>query len=412
MDRSGQIIWYLNQFNDPYGILAAGDPLTVSKPTDVQFYLQNTVDASNVVTGYEAHYLIADSGNNRIVEVVDYYDAKGQIRQDLSADGKFTGGLSGEHVAVFTTHTASNQGRALQFQSVQRIAPVFAGATQSAPVLVALIGNVSASGATTTPTGTPGWTGPATSDFTGGSLVQINYVPFGAPAISGSPIWQPAAGVAPVVNEPRGNGTLGLVFNSFVTLSGGNVAANQRIVGPTYFQAISMLDPTVAAGSSAYINVYLVCDARGVYGLKYNPGVSGPTPIAPRLEALWTFTPAEYDKVFKNRLSLAVGAPFTAPNFVPTSVQRLASGHYLITNNYSGEDPWFVNGRFLGETFEIAPPAAPATATTDTVTTGWTYGGFASPNIVSDSGGKYRQVMGTSAGNASLMEQPRFAGRQ
>jgi hypothetical protein len=76
VDRSGRELWELEALNDPFNIRASGDPATLSGPTDVDYWPVTRVDANGNVTGYEAHYLIADAGNYRIIEVVDFYDTR------------------------------------------------------------------------------------------------------------------------------------------------------------------------------------------------------------------------------------------------------------------------------------------------------------------------------------------------
>ena len=83
VDRSGKVHWELDDLNDLFGILASADAKVLSGPTDVQFFTVLTPDpagGSNPPIGYEIHYLIADAGNNRIIEVADYYDRDGQVR--------------------------------------------------------------------------------------------------------------------------------------------------------------------------------------------------------------------------------------------------------------------------------------------------------------------------------------------
>jgi len=64
IDRQGNILWELSKFVDSKNLLTSGDPLTLNDPSSVQVWR----DAS-----YNVHYLIADSGNYRIVDVVDKY---------------------------------------------------------------------------------------------------------------------------------------------------------------------------------------------------------------------------------------------------------------------------------------------------------------------------------------------------
>jgi hypothetical protein len=110
------------------------------------------------------------------------------------------------------------------------------------------------------------------------------------------------------------------------------------------------------------------------------------------------------------------------PRFVPSSVRRLPSGNYLITNSFTGRSPLFDTplapglppagpGQFLGEVLEIKPDfSLPA----DQTNKGGTFAGFSVPQIVKEafpSGAvRNRQQMGADR-NTGLLEQPLFADR-
>src|SRR3569833_2777449 len=66
IDRKGNVLWEVSSFTAPFMVLNPNDPSTLSDPTSVQVWRD---DKNNV------HYLIADSGNYRIVDIVDLYDA-------------------------------------------------------------------------------------------------------------------------------------------------------------------------------------------------------------------------------------------------------------------------------------------------------------------------------------------------
>ncbi|MHB0912432.1 MAG: PQQ-binding-like beta-propeller repeat protein [Armatimonadota bacterium] len=79
IDQGGNLLREVTGFSDPDGLLPVGEPLTLSAPNDVQVWEE--VDDS----GYPAyHYLITDSGNNRVVEVASVYDSgAGAYRNQL-----------------------------------------------------------------------------------------------------------------------------------------------------------------------------------------------------------------------------------------------------------------------------------------------------------------------------------------
>jgi hypothetical protein len=415
MDRSGKLIWNMSETNDPFGIMAVGEPKTLSAPTDIQVYVLNTLldptNFSSRVIGYEVHYLIADSGNSRIIEVADYFDTQGKVRTDLQANGTFSEVANSgvipraEHIVVFTTRTGSAQGRSLSFQSVQRIAPLGPGGTPTQPVLVAVVGNTSVAGPNTV----------ASADFGGGSLVQVEYMPFRVPLFAGvAPsvtAWTNPTKIGPGI-EPANNGTVGQAFNQITIIKGG-VESTIRITRPTSFQEVTIRDP---AGSGGYVNVYYLCDASGVYGLLYDvPTANRPA----RLRAYWAFGQNEYRRLADSTgtqrflLFTQAGIPeVQMPKFVPTSVQRLANGDFLITNGFNGSSPLFKNGQFFGEAFQVKPLVG---FTGGDTLIGGTYTGFSAPRLITEgvlTSTRYRQIMGTSDGNTTLLEQPRSSSRQ
>jgi hypothetical protein len=399
MDRGGELIWSMSEASDPFGILAVGEPRTLSSPTDVQVYVINTLD--NLITptqiiGYEVHYLIADSGNSRIIEVADYFDPQGKIRTDLQPNGTIGGGTArGEHVVVFSTRTGSTQGRSLSFQSVQRIAPPDAAGNPTQPVLVAVVGNTGVAAANTN----------ANTDSGGGSLVEVRYTPFRVPAATP---WTNPAKTGPG-SEPPANGTIAQAFNQ-ITVVNGTAESVQRITRPNFFQEVTIRDP---AGGPGFVNVYYLCDATGVYGLLYDPPTATRTA---RLRAYWAFRERDYQALVNTATPpverFAAIPANQRPRFVPTSVQRLANNDFLITNGFAGSNPFFKNGQFFGEAFQVK--LREPFDGTNTLLGGF-YTGFSAPRLIVEGtipNLRYRQIMGSSEGNTTLLEQPRSSSRQ
>jgi hypothetical protein len=64
-------------FNDPLGLLPVGEPNTLSQPQSVVTWLtyeyRNGTAAGTLATAINAHYLIADTGNSRLLDIVDRY---------------------------------------------------------------------------------------------------------------------------------------------------------------------------------------------------------------------------------------------------------------------------------------------------------------------------------------------------
>lgn len=430
VDRGGKVLWELERINDSFNILASGDPITLNGPTDVHFWTVYSYNGG-VISGYEAHYLVADAGNFRLVEVVDYYDQQGNIIADVNPT--VPGNQPGERVLVWTTRMHSKEGRRLRFQSVERfLAPRQdpGGTVYGVPYIVAVVGNLRATGADST----------ATSDFTGGALVQVTYKPYNTRFLlkdaNGNVIgpevpWQP--GTPATATEPADNGLIAAAVDDLI-LPDNSV---KRITRPLYFQQITLPDGT-AQGKKAY----LLCDADGVYLIE-------PRQVNGKVLRFvtWAFTQEDYNLIngvdsggnvrnfradpdlgFVNdgRLQFpqATVDPNTLPRFLPSSVRRLGSGNYLITNSFTGSSPLFggamafnsppqAGGQFLGEVLEIKP----------TGNKGGTFAEFSVPKIVRETitvrdsmgnsnpvGVRNRQQMGDIS-NTGILEQPLFADR-
>lgn len=71
VDRTGRVVWQATDFADPYGLLDANESRSLQSPTSVQRW--ETYDYEDDVPVRSVHTLIADSGNNRILELVTRY---------------------------------------------------------------------------------------------------------------------------------------------------------------------------------------------------------------------------------------------------------------------------------------------------------------------------------------------------
>jgi hypothetical protein len=416
IDRSGKILWSVERVNDPYGVLAAGDSTTLNQPTDVQYYqvrrFENPTDPTpNII---EDHYIIADAGNYRIIEVADIRDAQGNPIP--IADVRGGPAVPGLNVVVWTSRTGSKQGRQLRYQSVR----AFPGRDETngrfgRPTLVAVVANTTAAG----PNSVVG------TDFTGGSVVVLDYNPINTPFVTtdfngANPtqeIYWPLGGP-----EPANNGLPKLSIGEIVIRTGGGAGTDRikRISRPTYFERVYR---NVGGTPS---ELYLICDAEGVYACTLEPQAAIP-PGGPRAVFVAQFKMEQEDYNAMNvdptrnvvpgvsRMAFTDGAgnavvppAETLPRFVPTSVKLLPSGNYLITNSATGESRWFRSGKFVGEVFEVVPQAL---IPNQTVTLE-RYGGFSAPRLdqvilrpPGPSGMSNEQRMGT-ANNTSLTEQP------
>lgn len=394
VDRAGRVRWQLDRVNDPFKVLGSVDPLTLNGPLDVQLYTQITPSSPLLVPstpmGYEIHYIIADSGNNRIVEVVDYFDSNGNIRT-------LQGGIRGEQIIVWVSRTTQKEGRNLRYQSIQRILtqgdPRFGQdpTLYGYPVIIAAVGNSSAAGE---------GGGGTLADFTGGSLLSIEYYPVNTafPLFKSNGIYANSNYIPWLIGapEPSRNGLIDHVLNEMLT-SGGAI---RRVTNPTFIQQITL--PNGVGGQKA---AYLICDATGVYQVELVGSVWNIT---------WSFDLNDYKILMAARLGYPLGTKVDV-GFLPTSVKKLANGSYLITNSWTGSDTdvsyrlpgelkigqILTGGKFVGEVFQI--------------TSAKLLDGFSVPQLIVsvDATGKIRreQKMGSTVNNTNLLEHPLFGDR-
>jgi hypothetical protein len=414
-DRSGQILWSLTRVADPNSILAGGETTTLSQPTDVQYYTIPTLN-NGQVSGYEIHYLVADAGNFRVIEVADYYNSTGN---PIGATA------SGEHTVVWVTRTTPGQGRKLRYESIQRFTGFGPPGTQyegyfGYPYVTAIVSNSNA--------GTGG-----TADVVGGALVSLSYAPFntsipmraGGPSGNAAPVVLWSGGTPASATEPTGNGTVLTSFTDINILNGGQ-RIPKKLNSPVFFQQLNLAPNAVVTTPRT---LFLICDADGAYVVQ-NRLDNNNNPVR---DVLWQFTQADYDHM--NTTPLVGNDPTTSrlrptggdlPRFVPTSIQVLASGNYLITNSYVGRTALFDTGQFNGEAFEVRPPAGAlllSLANFKTTIGGGgpvfgfagTFDSFSVPKLLRGSDEPpvtlNRQVMGNPQDNTGLVEQPLSAVR-
>jgi hypothetical protein len=121
---AGKVIWEASSFQDPFRLLPPGEPLTLSEPTDAQRWVD--VEAAGGASLLVIHTLIADSGNTRVIELVDKVrfqqgsygsDSFAQIAGQIGAD---TQPVRWHHVLVWTSQTNA-QGLRLRYRTAQRV---------------------------------------------------------------------------------------------------------------------------------------------------------------------------------------------------------------------------------------------------------------------------------------------------
>lgn len=123
---SGKVVGEWSAFQDPFSFLPPGEPTKLSGPMDVQRWVEMERITSSGEDVYVIHTLIADTGNFRVVELVDkiryqagsfnsgsYVSINGQV----AADGQ---PLRWYHVLVWSSQTNA-QGLKLRYRNAQRV---------------------------------------------------------------------------------------------------------------------------------------------------------------------------------------------------------------------------------------------------------------------------------------------------
>lgn len=384
-DRAGKVVWELSRFNDTFDTAASPDPLTknnygktgpflsasepntLNQPTSVQ--IRQAVETIGTVQYNVVHYLVSDTGNFRILDIVDIYDANGKP-------------VGTPHNLVWISHTHDQQQRQYRYQS----AAYFSAANGTTAYIVALVTNQRVAQPPTNPA--LGVLGSAAQDSPGGSLVLLDYDPGLANTTT-----QKNGYIATVIDHFQAYLTSTKAFDLTTALSNAG-AATPNFTGGTptmlYIRNPRFLKAYTPSANATRPNL-LLADDNGVFDLTYDDKGSM------QYFTQWGFTQADYAALAKQAgpkypvptlpaLPASVGYDRTNIPFVPQSIQRTATdtvsggtagratysiGRYLVTNGYSkGEvgnltDP----AAFGGEVFELyvpsVAPGGPSTLATD-----------------------------------------------
>jgi hypothetical protein len=304
MDKGGQVTWALTRFEDPQNLLRSGEPKTLKAPSDARMWSEFEERGGNWY--YMIHSLVVDTGNFRIVDIVDRYDAKdGQIGRPSNP------GANGRpiHELNWVSSTTYRDKR-FTFNSVQLVrgAVSSSGGPAAKDNIWASVSNYGqGTGADAAATGSTG------GGQIGGAILSMDYR-----QSTGASQW--------TYMDGKVNGQL-------TTLDG-----NIQLAGPTYF---TVLDATASGGS-----VLLICDSSCVYRT-----------TGTNID--WKFTAEDYAAMTRTvttddgignigTAQLAVKIPFA-----PKRVQALPNNRYLIVNSYAGRTNDANMPKFVGEVFEI-----------------------------------------------------------
>ena len=344
-DRGGKVRWELTRFYDPSGLMAPGQPTTLSQPASVEVrrepfpYRLNGTD----FVGTNVHYLVADAGNDRIVEVTDTLDPNGNVLYFDANTGNVVapgaaGSVTHDHILTWVTHTGDLSGRHYRYGAASYLnIPSATAGTPDTVEVFALVTNTRIA----SPSGTS--LAPASADAPGGSIVAFN---------------RP-------VNPVRFNqitaatpNDLVYVATTFLAQPTGQPVRTYPVRNPRFLHVFAPLQGAVA-NAALYAYSFLYADDNGAFDLVFQPPVGGKP--APPVSYGLAFTQDDYGRMtsFYNiaadvpgnvpkRSSSAAGvspATYGIP-FVPTCVQRLndddtntqGTAHitrYLITQSYS-----------------------------------------------------------------------------
>ena len=335
-DAGGIVTWEIHSFNDGMQFLRHGDPLTLNHPTDVQLYTlagNGTIAFTSKITNntysytgsyYSVHYLVADSGNFRAIEIVDVYDANG-VPIVMTSPGQPA--VTMLRQLVFVTQTLSEQNKSLRYRTVQQFVD---------------------------PTGTLYQASVVDNDAVGG--VDITN-----PTQAANPPPADAPGGAVLIVKRTGGLDDGTLVSKITGLYDPNQAVgfqHNKISGPTFFKEYTAITGQVH---------YLLCDANGCYDLA-PPTALNPVPGANNGEAVvtWALYTLDYQSMTGRPLKAASMERLGKADY--NLATNLFYPHYLITNRYTGDDnvvnrfgngvtaPLLQNvsnGQIRGEVFEV-----------------------------------------------------------
>ena len=318
-DQSGLTTWELTKLNDGFRVASGAESLLA--PTDVQVSEDGTGNPAaqfrvrNPLTGviyasaagayYAVRYLIADSGNYRLIEVVDAYDIDGNPLVVVNPNDA-TDTVIMYHQAVWSTRTLSDQNKRLHFRTVQEFSnPTLTVAGERDPLyLIASVDNVNTAVADVG--GVAFGANGSESSSVGGSLVAFRRYRTDETPVS-----------------PSRDGDLAVVINSIVygNAETGVVTRRQSLNQPTFFRQF-----TTRVGNAVQSR-YLMCDLTGAYVLR---------PVGSEAFVEWALTSEDYYRMTGRPLRAASLQKLPQSDYDPGTNRFYP--RYLVTNQFSGLD--------------------------------------------------------------------------
>jgi len=332
MDHGGIVTWELSKVNNDLRFLRENDPLVLNQPTDIQTYttsgtgsLTFTSPISGQVFTYNPgagglwfaiHYIIADSGNFRALEVVDIYDVNG--------DPVVMNGVTMLRQVVFATRSYGEQNQAFRYRTIQQFANIESGVFNT--YMVAAVDNVRQA-ADLNPAATNVGTNPVNVKGPGSSLVILKRYP--------------ATGK---------DGDTAALINSIVYPNPSGPPQRQTISNPRWFKEFNVENP---ANPALPLLHYALADENGVYVL-----VPGTGALKGEAVVEWSLSNDDYYYMTGRHLHANSIQKLAASDYDPGTNKFYP--HYLITNGYTGRDNIFeifggniIDGEIHGEVVEV-----------------------------------------------------------
>ena len=351
VDRSGNVLWELTAFADPSGLLAPGQPMTLDHPSSVVEWREQYVDTS--VTPYAEfmieHYLVADSGNYRVVEVDDMYSEVGGVLTPVPNDF---------HALHWVTHTYDQLGRKYRYVSAAPYTDQYGH-----PGVVAAVSNLQIAPliSTTYAGNSVAILDSAAKDSPGSSVVVFSYNPTSTYSnysptpnldTSTTPYAPDVQVYSPGTPWAFPADSWAYPFNGLPDLLINHVAYIPTGTPVTLLPLRNLHFITVYVPVGSTVNNVLIADDDGVFDgpVGVLPGTVGnysgyvdTTQTTNTANPGFYFNATDYAAMIAAAASnLATADPYPPTVFIPTSAQHLSNGDFLITNGASVGDsrPW------------------------------------------------------------------------
>ena len=335
---------YVDSSYSPIGF-QPGDPTTLSNPRDCATFKSYVAAAQNVFADKApleewTHYLIADSGNNRLVEVID--------RAVVDSDGNFISTRGTPATLVWQSPTQVT-GKGFAYNSVS-ITYAPDNNNNMRPVYVAGVGGKLPGKASTgdlqyDPTSSSSDQVRYSNQSAGGGIVIFDsalptgftvYNSFQVGAISALNRWNDATENWTAAGSPEANTTSTIQPGTNKPFEPTRPFQNLQSVTVSYGQFIKGTIPPQKA-----VLKLMVADSTGVYEMGWDPTLAPAARTAQALSTSWMITSDAFTHMRQNNTGTLFAPNFSASasnagRFIPTFARRIDEENVLIVNGYNG----------------------------------------------------------------------------